>query len=138
MPEPARTAGTAGTSVGFGRVLVAVYAVFALAATARSVVQISTRFSTAPVAYLLSALAGVVYVVATVALARDDRRLAVTAIAVEATGVVVVGVLSLVDTSLFPDATVWSDFGQGYGFVPLVLPWVGLWWVHRVTRSART
>lgn len=129
MPEPA------GTAVGFGRVLVAVYAVFALAATARSVVQIATRFHAAPVAYLLSALAGGVYIIATVALARDAHRLAVEAIAVEATGVIVVGLLSLLDGSLFPDATVWSDFGQGYGYVPLVLPWVGLWWVHRVSRA---
>ena len=127
MSEPA------STSTGFGRVLVAVYAVFALAATARSLVQIATGFSTAPVAYLLSAVAGVVYVVATVALSRDAHRLAVAAIAVEATGVLVVGTLSVLDSSLFPDATVWSDYGQGYGYVPLVLPWAGLWWVHRVS-----
>ena len=31
----------------------------------------------------------------------------------------------------FPDATVWSQYGLGYGFVPLVLPVVGLWWLRR-------
>jgi len=31
----------------------------------------------------------------------------------------------------FPDATVWSHFGQGYGFVPVVLPVLGLLWLRR-------
>ncbi|MDO9380123.1 MAG: hypothetical protein Q7T56_14850 [Nocardioidaceae bacterium] len=126
------------TSSGFGRVLVAVYAVFALAATARSIVQLTTAFDEAPVAYLLSAFAGVVYVVATVALARHGEtstRVATVAIGVEAVGVLVVGALSVWDAQLFPDATVWSYFGRGYGFVPLVLPFVGLWWVTRGRRS---
>jgi hypothetical protein len=42
-----------------------------------------------------------------------------------------VGLLTRVDAALFPDQTVWSDFGAGYGFVPLVLPFVGLTWVFR-------
>jgi cytochrome bd-type quinol oxidase subunit 2 len=110
---------------------VAVYAVFALAAGARAVVQLSTRFSEAPVAYLLSALAAAVYVVATVALARGGRRVALAAITVELVGVLVVGALSLLDPAAFPDETVWSAFGRGYGFVPLVLPVLGLLWLRR-------
>ena len=35
----------------------------------------------------------------------------------------------------FPDRTVWSHYGSGYGFMPLVLPFVGLWWIHRVRRA---
>ena len=134
MPEPAgERPGTApgGTATGPGRVLVAVYAVFALAAGARAVVQLSTRFSEAPVAYLLSALAAAVYVVATVALARGGRRVALAAITVELVGVLVVGALSLLDPAAFPDETVWSAFGRGYGFVPLVLPLLGLLWLRR-------
>ena len=50
------------TRSGLGRALVAVYAVFALSATARSLVQLFTKASEAPVAYVLSALAGLVYV----------------------------------------------------------------------------
>ncbi len=119
------------TSGGFGRTLVAVYAVFALAASARSIYQLLTKADDAPVAYALSAFAGVVYVVATVALARSLRRLAVIAIAIELAGVVTVGLLSLLDDGLFPDQTVWSGFGQGYGYIPLVLPMIGLWWLHR-------
>ena len=57
------------TRSGAGRALVAVYGVFALAATARSLVQLLTKASEAPLAYSLSALAGLVYVAATLGLA---------------------------------------------------------------------
>lgn len=122
------------TSSGPGRLLVAVYALFALAATGRSVLQITEYFDRAPLAYVLSALAAVIYIVATVALARGDRtsaRVAVATITTELVGVLVVGLWSYVQPSAFPDKTVWSHFGQGYGFVPLVLPMVGLWWLRR-------
>jgi hypothetical protein len=121
----------ASTGHGFGRALVAVYAVFALAASARSIFQLLTKADDAPVAYALSAVAGVVYVIATSALATDRRQLATATIGFELLGVLTVGVLSLADESLFPDQTVWSDFGSGYGYVPLVLPFVGLWWLLR-------
>jgi hypothetical protein len=129
------TGDRSGTTGGPGRVLVAVYAVFALAAGARAAVQLSTRFAEAPVAYLLSALAAVVYVVATVALARGGRRVALVAITVELVGVLVVGTLSLVDRAAFPDETVWSAYGRGYLFIPLVLPVVGLLWLRRTGRA---
>ncbi|MCW2831731.1 MAG: hypothetical protein JWP31_2423 [Aeromicrobium sp.] len=120
------------TSHGFGRTLVAIYAVFALAATARSAYQLAVEVDADTVVpYLLSAFAGVVYVVATFALATNRRGLALVTIGIELVGVLTVGVLSLVDGDLFPDQTVWSDFGGGYGFVPLVLPLVGLWWLRR-------
>lgn len=119
-----------GTVSGPGRVLVAVYGIFALAAGARAAVQLSTRFHEAPLAYLLSAFAAVVYVVATVGLVRggrSGRRTALVAITVELVGVLLVGVLSLAEPAAFPDETVWSTFGRGYFFVPLVLPVLGLW-----------
>jgi hypothetical protein len=121
------------TSSGFGRVLVAVYGLFALAATARSTVQIATKFHVAPLAYLLSAFAAVVYIVATVSLARGGttgRRVATVAISIEMVGVLTVGAVSEFVSSAFPDATVWTGFGSGYGFVPLVLPFAGLWWLY--------
>jgi hypothetical protein len=114
---------------GPGRALIAVYAVFAVAATARALYQLLTRFSEAPVAYLLSAFAAIVYVVITVALVKNtpgSLRLARVGIIVELVGVIVVGTLSLVDASAFPRATVWSAFGLGYLFIPLVLPILGL------------
>lgn len=126
------------TRSGPGRLLIAVYAVFALAACARSAVQIASRFDRAPLAYLLSAVAAVVYVVATVALARGSRtsrRLAAVSCVVELTGVVVVGAASILFPQAFPDATVWSVFGRGYGFVPLVLPVLGLLWIRRSGRA---
>ncbi|GGO04338.1 membrane protein [Microbispora rosea subsp. aerata] len=121
---------------GPGRVLVAVYGVFALAATSRAAVQIATRFAEAPLAYVLSAFAGVVYIVLTVALARGARRVAVAACLVELAGVLVVGTLSLADPAAFPRATVWSGFGSGYLFVPLVLPVIGILWLLRGVRRA--
>jgi cytochrome bd-type quinol oxidase subunit 2 len=122
------------TYSGPGRVLVAVYAVFALAATARAGVQIATKFEQAPLAYLLSAVAAIVYIVATVALARSGpvaRRVAFVACSVELAGVLVIGTLSLAWPDAFPDETVWSGYGRGYGFVPLVLPVLGLLWLRR-------
>lgn len=128
------------TYSGPGRILVAVYAVFALAATARAGVQIATRFDEAPVAYLLSAFAAVVYIVATIALARSGsaaRRVALVACSVELIGVVVVGTVSLAMPEAFPDETVWSGYGRGYGFVPLVLPVLGLLWLRRSAGDER-
>ncbi|HVV19627.1 MAG TPA: hypothetical protein VHF06_09345 [Pseudonocardiaceae bacterium] len=125
------------TRTGPGRVLVAVYAVFALAATARSVVQIATKFHEAPLAYVLSAFAGVVYIVATVCFARGDavsRRVAAVSCSVELVGVLAVGTASVLDKAAFPDATVWSVYGEGYGFVPVVLPILGLLWIRRTAR----
>lgn len=122
---------------GLGRVLVAVYGVFAVAAVSRAAVQIATRFHEAPLAFLLSALAGVVYVLATLGLARSGprwRTVAWTACSVELVGVLTVGVLSLADAQAFPDSTVWSAFGRGYGFVPLVLPVLGLVYLRSQSR----
>lgn len=121
----------AATRQGPGRLLITVYGIFALAATSRSAVQLLTRFDQAPVAYLLSAFAAVVYVLATITLALNARRVAYVACAVELAGVVTVGVVSLLAPQDFPDATVWSLFGIGYGFIPLVLPILGLLWLRK-------
>lgn len=123
---------------GIGRVLVIVYAIMALAATGRSFVQIVQEFDAAPVPYTLSAAAALVYILATVALVKSGSRtwyiIAWVAICFELVGVLVVGTLSLVLPDLFAhDATVWSGYGYGYVWVPLVLPFIGLWWLvtHR-------
>lgn len=124
------------TNAGPGRLLIFVYALFAVAAGARAGVQIATRFDEAPLAYCLSAVAAVIYLVAAVGLARDGRwgrRLALVCCTVELTGVLAVGGASLAWPDAFPDATVWSLFGNGYGFIPLVLPILGLTWLRRTT-----
>lgn len=120
------------TGTGFGRLLVFVYGIFALSATGRSTVQLATKADEAPVPYALSAFAAVVYVLATWALATDRRRVALLAVGVELAGVLTVGLASVLWSQ--DEATVWSNFGSGYGYVPLVLPVVGLWWVLRRTR----
>jgi len=139
-PEAA-AAGPGSTRTGPGRLLVAVYALFALSASARAAVQIATKFHHAPVAYLLSALAAVVYILATVTLANGSataRRIAVLSCSFELAGVLAVGTWSIADPATFPDATVWSGYGSGYGFVPLVLPVFGLLWLSRWSRRAST
>ena len=125
---------------GPGRVLTAVYGVFALSATARAGYQFYRDFQHAPLAYSLSLFAAVVYVVAIVCLVIGNKvthHIAVAAVSVELVGVLAVGLLSVLHPELFPEATVWSTFGIGYGFVPLVLPFVGLFWLLRVGRRAR-
>ncbi len=139
-PTAQTSASVDATGTGPARALVAVYGVFALAAGARAAVQLSTRFSEAPLAYLLSAFAAVVYLVATVGLVRggrSGRRLALTAITIELVGVLVVGTLSMLDRAAFPDETVWSAYGRGYVYVPLVLPVLGLALLLRRPSSAQ-
>ena len=129
----------AALNTGLGRVLLFVYGVFALSASARAGVQIATDFGEAPLAYLLSALAGLVYIAATVGLAVGGprgRRIALTSCSIELVGVLVVGTLSVADAVAFPDDTVWSKYGSGYGYVPLLLPFIGLWWIWQHRRAA--
>ena len=140
-PPPSRPRMT-----GIGRVLVIVYAIMALAPTGRSFVQIVQRFDEAPLAYSLSALAAVVYILATLALVFSASaiwyRIAWVAIGFELAGVLIVGTLSFVLLDLFAHPTVWSWFGGGYLLVPLVLPFLGLWWLWtpraRVTAQPHT
>lgn len=106
--------------------LIAVYAVLCLAATGRSVYQISTKFSEAPLPYAISAVSAVLYGVIALALWRGWRRTAVIGSAVELAGVLLVGTLGYVESSWWPDETVWTGFGSAYGWVPLVLPLVAL------------
>ena len=126
-------------AVGVGRVLIVVYAILAIGATARSIFQIATRFDQAPLAYTLSAVAGVVYILATIALIGRGQtwyRIAWVTISFELLGVLVVGALSFIQPELFKHASVWSHFGQGYLFIPLVLPVLGMLWL-RARRPSR-
>lgn len=113
--------------------LVTVYAILAIGATGRSAVQLLTHASAAPFAYGLSAVAALVYLAATIALVAPGhtaRVVAAAAIGLEFAGVLVVGSLSLLRPDLFPADTVWSGFGRGYLFVPLVLPLLGIAWLE--------
>ena len=115
--------------------------ILALAATLRAVYQLISKFDEAPLAYSLSLLSGVVYVVATVALLKRGsgriwRAVAWCAFGFELAGVIIVGTLSLVLPELFAHDSVWSYFGSGYLFVPLVLPVLGMIWLRRDAESA--
>ena len=116
------------------KVLLAVYALFALAAGARSLVQLVTEYDEAPLAYWLSFAAAITYVLGWWAIRRASvgrTGFASVMLWVELAGVLTVGTLSLVEEDWFPDASVWSGYGIGYGFVPLVLPVAGLIWLRR-------
>lgn len=117
---------------GPGRVILALYLIFVIGTVSRSAAQISTRWHEAPLAYGLSAFAAVVYVVILVSLSVKGRTawwVSTIALTVELVGVLVVGAWSVLMPQMFPDATVWSNFGRGYLFLPLLLPVLGLWWL---------
>jgi hypothetical protein len=142
-PDPGTAGEPAGPPTGPRRVLVTLYAIFALAATSRAIVQLATQYSEAPLAYLLSLFSGLVYIAATVGLTTRkpwSRTLAWIACGTELVGVLTVGILSIADRGAFPDDTVWSRFGSGYGYVPLILPVLGLTWLwySRPSRVGRS
>ncbi|MGY3200599.1 hypothetical protein [Streptomyces sp. TE5632] len=122
---------------GPGLLLVWLYGVMVVGAVSRSAYQIATEFDRAPLAYSLSAIAGVVYGFITYTLVRGGetaRRAALVCCAAELVGVLTVGTWTLADPSAFPDATVWSDYGMGYLFIPVLLPLTAMYWL----RKART
>jgi hypothetical protein len=121
-------------SQGVGTLVIAIYGVFALSASVRASYQLLRKYEEAPLAYWLSLLAAVVYIVATFALAKRKYDLANKTLMFELAGVLIIGTLSLVTPSLFAHPSVWSLYGMGYGFIPLLLPIFGLWWVRRVKR----
>ncbi|MER7534251.1 hypothetical protein ABTX77_05620 [Streptomyces sp. NPDC097704] len=128
------TQGKTRLVTGPGMLLVWLYGVMSVGALSRSIYQIAGEFDRAPLAYSLSAVAAVVYVFITYTLVRGGekaRRAALVCCAAELAGVLVVGTWTLVEPSAFPDATVWSDFGYGYVFIPVLLPLTGIWWLRR-------
>ena len=113
---------SAGHASGPGKVIAVVYGIFTLSAGARACYQLIRKFDEAPLAILLSLLSAIIYAIAAVSLAKRGeraRQLAVITIVVELLGVLGIGVFSYAAP-------------QGYGYIPLVLPVVGLWWLYRV------
>lgn len=125
--------------LGIGRLLIVFYAVFAVSATARASFQILTKFEQAPIAYSLSLLSALVYILATVSLAKTGRawqKVAWASVIFELAGVLTVGGLSFLAPELFAHPSVWSGFGSGYGYIPLVLPILGLIWLRKTSRGS--
>jgi hypothetical protein len=132
LPKPSR-------SLGAGRLLIVFYAVFAVSATARASFQIFTKFEQAPLAYSLSLVSALVYILATVSLAKDGKvwnSIAMASVIFELVGVLAVGTLSFVAPEFFAHPSVWSGFGSGYGYIPLVLPMLGLLWIRKTSRDS--
>ncbi|MFD4503109.1 hypothetical protein [Streptomyces sp. NPDC058457] len=126
---------------GPGTLLVWFYGVMVVGAVSRSAYQIATEFDRAPLAYSLSAVAGVVYAFITYTLVRGGetaRRVAQVCCAAELAGVLIVGTWTVVDSSAFPDATVWSEYGMGYVFIPVLLPLSALYWLRKNAKRAGT
>ncbi|MFC9942698.1 hypothetical protein [Streptomyces pratensis] len=141
-PAPERNATTQRQrfelGTGPGRVLVWFYGVFTVAAASRSIVEMILDFGKAPLAYTLSAVAAVVYGFITYSLVRGGekaRRAALVCCAAELAGVLVVGTWTLVEPSAFPDSTVWSGFGMGYLFIPVILPVTGMIWLRHARNA---
>jgi hypothetical protein len=121
-------------SRGVGTLIIAVYGVFALSATVRASYQLLRKYDEAPLAYWLSLVAGLVYIVATFALAKRNYSLAHKTLVFELVGVLLIGSLSIWLPTLFAHPSVWSSFGMGYGLIPLALPIFGLWWIRKAKR----
>lgn len=136
-PETSRASATVTTPAAprtntLGRVLITIYSILAVAATLRATYQIIAKFEGAPLAYSLSLISGIVYILATVALIRREgiwRRIAWAALTFEFAGVLIIGTLSLTAPEWFAHDSVWSRFGSGYVFIPLVLPVLGMIWL---------
>ncbi|WP_406265094.1 hypothetical protein OHT93_06655 [Streptomyces sp. NBC_00191] len=123
---------------GPGLLLVWVYGVMSVGAVSRSVFQIATDYDAAPLAHTLSAVAAVVYAFITYTLVRGGeraRRAALVCCAAELAGVLIVGTWTVVEPSAFPDSTVWSAYGMGYIFIPVLLPVTGMLWLRRSRRD---
>ena len=116
-------------------VLIVVYSILGLAATGRATVQILEKFSEAPVAYTVSAISAAIYILVAVALWRGWHTVALVGTSIELVGVLTVGTLGYVDADLWPDETVWTGYGSGYGWVPVLLPLVALYFLLAGRRS---
>ena len=122
------------SELGVGRLLIAIYAIFAISATARATYQLIREFDQAPLAYSLSAISALVYLLATYSLSKSEarwQRVALFTIWFELVGVIAVGALSLALPQYFAHPSVWSNFGAGYAFIPLLLPILGLIWLRK-------
>jgi hypothetical protein len=135
---PKAPGSTLKRSLGVGRLLIVFYAVFAVSSTARASFQILTKFDEAPLAYSLSLVSALVYILATLSLAKAGerwRQIALWSVIFELVGVLSVGALSFFAPELFAHPSVWSGFGSGYGYIPLVLPILGLLWVRKAHKD---
>ena len=115
-----------------GNILAVSYPILAISTGFRAVYQLFFKADvTNYLAPALSAVAASCYLVATVGFAVRRKWawwLSVSVLGLETMLTLAVGTLSI----LYPDVigrTVWRNFGQDYGFFPLVQPLLGLAWL---------
>jgi hypothetical protein len=115
--------------------LLAAYSLLALAAVGRSTYELVAKFNEAPVAYSFSTIAALVYIAATWGIWRGDRTGVIVsrvACTFELVGVLTIGTITtFTDSTTFDVGTVWSYYGRDYGWLPLVVPGLALWWLYK-------
>lgn len=119
--------------------LVFFYGLWAVAAISRALYQYAVRRPPDLTPTHISLFVGALYVLIILGMRRRSPaawRATLALLAVELLGVLVVGAVDVVWRP-FPYTTVWSGFGAGYLYMPLLLPAAGIWWMLRpATRAA--
>jgi len=142
--KPATASTTENALSGFiqaaGVILAISYPVLALSTGVRAIYQLFFKEGvTDPLPALLSGLAAIVYLVATVGFVIRKAwawKVSFGALLFELLMVLVIGTLSVLQPDLI-GRTVWGRFGADYGFFPLIQPLLGLaWLLHPETRRA--
>ena len=130
--DPSQNSTWASVVSPIGYVLAVSYPLLALSTGVRALYQLFFKADVDNyLAVYLSALAAVLYLLATVGFAYRRRWtwwLSVISLGVETLLTLVVGVWSFVDTDLI-GRTVWRHFGEDYGYFPLFQPLLGLIWL---------
>lgn len=114
--------------------LLAAYSILAFAAVGRSTYELIFKFDEAPVPYTFSVIAALIYLVACWAIWRGDAlgvKVGKVACSFELIGVLTIGTLTTIGERAFDVGTVWSYYGRDYGWLPLVVPALALWWLFK-------
>ncbi len=130
--DSARTSAGSSLISTLGYVLAVSYPVLALSTGTRALYQLFFKEGvTYRLPAQLSLVAATLYLIATIGFAYRRRWtwwLSLIALGTELALTIIVGTWSLLDP-VFIGSTVWRNFGQDYGFFPLVQPILGLVWL---------
>jgi hypothetical protein len=126
-------------ATGGSDALVFFYGLWAVAALSRAAYQYLVRRPPDLAPTHISFFVGALYVLIILGLRRRSPNawwLTLSLLVVELLGVLVVGTVDVLWRP-FPYTSVWSAYGAGYLFMPLLLPVAGLaWLLQRATRAA--